>query len=66
MNRETFEELYAARSELTVSELHALGLVVMPCDCGEEGCYGWQTVSLGKSGTKSNALPLLNVQLYLL
>jgi hypothetical protein len=42
-----FERAYAERSGVTVGELRALGRVVRPCDCGEEGCDGWQSVSQG-------------------
>lgn len=40
-----FEARYAARSGITVERLRALGRVVLPCSCGEEGCEGWQSIS---------------------
>lgn len=40
-----FERQYAERSQMTVEQLRDLGRVVRPCDCGEEGCEGWQSVS---------------------
>lgn len=42
--RTAFEHAYARRSGLTVRQLRALGRVVRPCDCGEDGCEGWQNV----------------------
>ncbi len=30
---------------MTVSELRALGRVVMPCDCEVDSCPGWQSVN---------------------
>jgi hypothetical protein len=40
-----FEAQYAERSGLSIAELRALGRVVVPCDCREEGCEGWQQMS---------------------
>lgn len=37
-----FEEAYAARSGTTVELLHSLGRYGAPCDCGEDGCEGFQ------------------------
>jgi hypothetical protein len=42
---EDFERDYAERSGMTVERLRELGRVVRPCDCGEAGCEGWQSVS---------------------
>lgn len=45
--RETAEEFmagYAKRSGVTVEWLKER-MTVRPCDCGEEGCEGWQMVS---------------------
>jgi hypothetical protein len=39
---EEFEAQYAARSGITVKELRDLGLYGLPCDCGEDGCDGFQ------------------------
>lgn len=45
MTADDFERAYAARSGLTVERLRALGRVVRRCDCGKDGCEGWQSVS---------------------
>jgi hypothetical protein len=39
---EEFERRYAEGSGMSVEQLRAIPLVVRPCDCGEEGCLGWQ------------------------
>ena len=46
MTAEEFERQYAARSGITVTRLRELGRIVAPCDCGEEGCEGWQSTTL--------------------
>ena len=52
MTRDEFEQQYAQRSKLTVEQLHAYGLLGVPCSCGEDGCEGWQMVieSAGRVG----------------
>lgn len=45
MTGEEFEAAYAARSGITVDSLRGLGRVVLPCDRGEDGCEGWQSIS---------------------
>jgi hypothetical protein len=40
-----FEEGYAKRSGVTVEWLHSRGQFGAPCDCGEDGCSGWQMTS---------------------
>ena len=45
MTVEEFEEGYAHRSGITVARLHELGEGAVPCQCGEEGCEGWQMVN---------------------
>jgi hypothetical protein len=45
LSAERFEREYAERSGITVKELRALGRVVRPCDCGNSGCDGWQSMS---------------------
>jgi hypothetical protein len=45
MTREEFEQQYAERSGITVEELR-IYRTVLPCDCGEEGCEGWQMVPI--------------------
>lgn len=36
-----FEEQYAARSSMTVAELHSWGRYGEPCSCGDESCEGF-------------------------
>jgi len=45
LTAEQFEREYAERGGITVERLRELGRVVRPCDCKEEGCEGWQSVS---------------------
>lgn len=42
---EEFERRYAERSGISVERLREAGRVVRSCDCGEDGCEGWQMVS---------------------
>ena len=42
MTLDEFEQQYAERSGVTVAWLHAKGQFGAPCNCGEEGCQGWQ------------------------
>ena len=42
MSRQEFEEEYARRSGVTIEWLREIGKISLPCDCGEEGCQGWQ------------------------
>lgn len=42
MNKEEFEEFYANNGGFSIEEFHRLGLVGVPCDCGESICRGWQ------------------------
>lgn len=37
-----FEAGYAARSGVTVAELHRCGLYPERCDCGAPDCRGWK------------------------
>lgn len=46
MTREEFEAAYAARSGVTVAELHSLGRHAVPCDCGSDMCEGWAMTNL--------------------
>ena len=41
-NLAAFEVRYAARSGVTVEELHQWGRYAEPCDCGDPGCEGFQ------------------------
>ena len=43
--KEKFFRTYAERSGLTVEELKKLGGVAEKCDCGIEGCHGWQMIT---------------------
>ena len=45
ISAEEFEREYAERSGVTVEWLREHGRVVRPCDCGEDGCEGWKSVS---------------------
>lgn len=45
LTAEEFERQYAEGSGVTVEWLREQGQVVRPCDCGLEGCSGWQSVS---------------------
>ena len=45
MTKDEFEKSYAEKSGMTVERLHKLGLVAIPCDCGEDSCKGWQMTS---------------------
>ena len=42
MQKNEFESYYANNSDMTVGQLHAHGLHAYPCECGEDGCKGWQ------------------------
>ena len=41
MTGEEFEAQYAARSGVTVAQLHAFGRYAEPCDCDVDMCQGW-------------------------
>lgn len=42
MNADEFEKQYAANSGVPVSLLRAMGRYVLPCECNEGACAGWQ------------------------
>jgi len=42
MTKDEFEKGYAERSGVTVDWLHSYNQFGVPCDCGEDGCEGWQ------------------------
>ena len=44
LTKEEFEKEYAENSNLTVEELHGLGLYVEPCDCDYLDCKGWEMI----------------------
>ena len=39
---EQFAKEYAERSGVTIAWLKQHGREVMPCDCGDDMCEGWQ------------------------
>ena len=41
ITKEEFEAGYAAKSGLTIDELHQAELIAEPCDCGDPICKGW-------------------------
>jgi len=45
MTADEFERAYAERSQRTIEQIRALGRIMRPCRCREEGCEGWQSVS---------------------
>ena len=45
MTKDEFESLYAERSHVTVEWLHKKEQLAIPCECGQEGCKGWQMIS---------------------
>lgn len=40
-----WEERYAARSRITVTELRDAGRIVATCDCDDRSCEGFQSLS---------------------
>lgn len=46
MTRHEFEQQYAESSGITIAILRKLGLYAIPCNCGEEGCLGYQMRNL--------------------
>lgn len=42
---QAFVQGYAQRSNLTVATLFVSGYRAYPCDCGDEGCEGFQMLS---------------------
>lgn len=45
MTSSEFEQWYANNSGVSVQALRDHGLVVVRCECGEEGCQGWASLS---------------------
>lgn len=41
MTADEFEAVYAARSGVSISQLHSWGRYAERCDCGEADCEGW-------------------------
>jgi hypothetical protein len=46
VSAETFFNSYAERSGLTPGQLAAFGQRAYRCACGEDGCEGWQMLSV--------------------
>lgn len=46
MTKDEFERGYAERSGVTIEWLHEHGQTAALCDCDQEGCMGWQMVSV--------------------
>jgi len=46
MTKKEFERGYAQRSNITLKQLHKLGLKAHPCDCDFEDCQGWQMLHI--------------------
>jgi hypothetical protein len=46
MTKDDFEKQYAEKSNVTVEWLHENHQGAIPCECGEDGCKGWQMVNL--------------------
>lgn len=49
MLRDEFEKAYCERSKITV-EKYRQSHVALPCNCGDDGCEGWASVSLTDVG----------------
>ncbi len=49
-DKKAFEEGYAQRSGLSLKELRVLGGYAAICDCGWEGCRGWEMMFSGSYG----------------
>lgn len=49
MTKEQFEYQYAELSGVTVEWLHEHDQYAIPCDCGEDGCMGWQMKHVPKT-----------------
>lgn len=40
--KEEFERQFTERTQVTVAYLRAQNRIAIPCDCGDESCFGWQ------------------------
>jgi len=47
MTKEEFISNYCKRSKISWEELSKTQ-VILPCDCGDDYCQGWQMVSKGE------------------
>jgi hypothetical protein len=59
MTKEQFERGYAERSKTTVEEIHRRGFEARSCDCGEEGCRGWQMVNVEEEKERQRTAEIL-------
>ena len=41
MTEDEFRAMWLGNSRMTLWELRHAGLMVIPCDCGEDTCQGW-------------------------
>jgi len=46
LTRAQFREKLLAECDLTSDELDAAGTIIVHCDCGGEGCTGWQILCI--------------------
>ncbi len=53
LTKEEFEKAYAFRSDMTPGQVAEMGLVAMPCACGEDGCKGWAMQNVSNIAEKS-------------
>jgi hypothetical protein len=56
MSKTEFENAYALNSNMSVETLLSYGLCAVPCDCGEDGCVGWQMISKNENINKGERL----------
>lgn len=56
LTAEAFERAYARRSGFSV-EILRKHRTVRPCDCGEDGCEGWQSISHERAAEYDKAHP---------
>jgi hypothetical protein len=49
MTSDEFEAQYAREAQSTVENLRGSGRIVLPCDCGEDRCEGWQSTTLERA-----------------
>ena len=45
MKKKAFERQYAKNSGVSVEWLHEHYQEIIPCNCKEEGCKGWQMIN---------------------
>ena len=57
MTSRQFEAYYARRAGTTIEGLRALGRVVVKCDCEDEICMGWASMSREAAEDYINHMP---------